>query len=114
MARTPARKRPARTRKKSAATTKTAKEAVTAPPPEPDTALEAAPETELSALPPMAAPETAFAARGEPRPPPPPMPTHRRATCVDVENTSRASDVARILSHLAVERRDMNTELVAS
>jgi hypothetical protein len=75
-----------------------------------DTFLEqpAAPETVASA-----APEPAFAARVPPPEPERPRPTLRRAIFFDVENSSRADHVARILTHLEVDRTTRVTELVA-
>jgi hypothetical protein len=77
-------------------------------------------ELELGqALPPAeipqdSAPEAQFAARVPPPAPERPRPEHRRAVFFDVENTSRASDVAKILDHVAIDRSAMATELVAS
>jgi hypothetical protein len=59
------------------------------------------------------APEPGFAARVAPPPPERPRPTSRRAIFLDVENTSRPQDLAQIMDHLAVDRRDAATDLVA-
>jgi hypothetical protein len=65
-------------------------------------------------IPQDSAPEAQFAARVPPPAPERPRPEHRRAVFFDVENTSRASDVAKILEHVAIDRSAMTTELVAS
>jgi hypothetical protein len=45
--------------------------------------------------------------------PAPPRPTARRAIFLDVENTSRPQHLAHVIDHLAVDRRDCTTDLVA-
>jgi hypothetical protein len=80
-----------------------------APPP---AALERA-EPETLTVVPIAAPERAFAGRARPLPPPPPLPSTRRAIFVDVENSSRADHVSRVLDHLAIDRQDRRVELIA-
>jgi hypothetical protein len=59
-------------------------------------------------------PEVEFAARVPPPVPERPLPTHRRAIFFDVENTSRSSDVTRMLEQLAIDRFGTATELIAS
>ncbi|HKW90831.1 MAG TPA: hypothetical protein VJX92_02965, partial [Methylomirabilota bacterium] len=72
------------------------------------------PPSETTALAVRAAtPERAFAGRAKPLPPPPPLPTARRAIFVDVENSSRADHVGRVLDHLAIDRRDRRVDLIA-
>ena len=77
-----------------------------APPPE-----AAALET-LTAVP-IATPERGFAGRVRPPAAPPPLPSTRRAIFVDVENSSRADHISRVLDHLAIDRRDRRVELIA-
>ena len=60
-----------------------------------------------------ATPERVFAKRGGPVPPPPPLPSARRAIFVDVENSSRAEHLSRVLDHLAIDRQDHRVELIA-
>src|SRR6185295_17839066 len=60
-----------------------------------------------------ATPERVFAKRGGPVPPPPPLPNARRAIFVDVENSSRAEHLSRVLDHLAIDRQDHRVELIA-
>ncbi|MBI3184259.1 MAG: hypothetical protein HYZ28_19165 [Myxococcales bacterium] len=60
-----------------------------------------------------AAPELAFAARFETAPERP-RPTVRRAIFFDVENTSRAAEVIRLLEQLAIDQAGAATELIAS
>lgn len=62
---------------------------------------------------PLSAPEPVFAARVPPPVAPPPRPVARRAIFLDVENTSRPQHLAHVIAHLAVDRRDCTTELVA-
>ena len=72
------------------------------------------PPAETTALAVRAAtPERAFAGRAKPLPPPPPLPTARRAIFVDVENSSKAEHVGRVLDHLAIDRRDRRVDLIA-
>ena len=58
-------------------------------------------------------PEPAFAARALPVEPPRPLPAGRRAIFFDVENTSRAEHIARVMAHLAVDRGGRRTEFYA-
>lgn len=67
-----------------------------------------------AAIPEDAAPEVAFAARVPPPEPERPRPLRRRAIFFDVENTSRAQDVSKLLEHVAIDRINVATELVAS
>jgi len=60
-----------------------------------------------------ATPERAFAARVKPPAPSPPLPAGRRAIFVDVENSSRADHVSRVLDHLAIDRQDRRVDLIA-
>jgi hypothetical protein len=70
------------------------------------------PPAELPALP-LSVPEPALAARVSPPPAERPLPTGRRAIFFDVENTSRAEHIARVISHLAVDRAGRRTEFFA-
>src|SRR5438552_11702096 len=58
-------------------------------------------------------PEPAFAARIPPPEPERPRPSVRRAIFFDVENSSRADHVARVLAHLDVDRMTRTTDLCA-
>jgi uncharacterized membrane protein YgcG len=79
------------------------------PAPAPAPAPEApAPEAPL----PLTVPELALAARVTP-PADRPLPASRRAIFFDVENTSRAEHIARVISHLAVDRAGRRTEFFA-
>jgi hypothetical protein len=60
-----------------------------------------------------ATPERAFAARVRPPAPSPPLPASRRAIFVDVENSSRADHVSRVLDHLAIDRQERRVDLIA-
>src|SRR5438552_9314723 len=62
---------------------------------------------------PLATPEPVFAARVPPPAPAAPLPTNRRAIFFDVENTSSAGHIARVIEHLAVDRAGWRTEFVA-
>ena len=57
--------------------------------------------------------EPVFAKRVAPEPPERPFPSARRAIFFDVENTSRAAHIARVLDHLAVDRAGQRTDFVA-
>ena len=70
------------------------------------------PESTLPAVR-TATPERAFAARVRPPAPAPPLPTSRRAIFVDVENSSRADHVSRVLDHLAIDRQERRVDLIA-
>jgi hypothetical protein len=74
--------------------------------PEPATEVESAPL-------PQSSPEPLFAARVPPPAPERPRPTARRAIFLDVENASRAQHLAHVIDHLAVNRADSRTDLVA-
>ena len=58
-------------------------------------------------------PEPLFAARVPPPEPERPHPSVRRGIFFDVENSSRADHVARVLAHLDVDRMTRTTDLVA-
>jgi len=58
-------------------------------------------------------PEPRFAARVPPPEPERPRPSIRRAIFFDVENSSRAEHVARVLSYLHIDRMTLATELFA-
>jgi len=58
-------------------------------------------------------PEPAFAARISPPEPERPRPSVRRAIFFDVENSSRADHVARVLAHLDIDRMTRTTDLCA-
>ena len=62
---------------------------------------------------PTTVPERAFAARVPPPVPERPRPSTRRGVFFDVENTSRAEHVDRVLAHLALDRIGVATDLVA-
>jgi hypothetical protein len=61
---------------------------------------------------PLAVPEPALAARVQPAPERP-LPATRRAIFFDVENTSRAEHISRVIAHLAVDRGGRRTEFFA-
>ncbi len=103
-------KRPTPSRPRTPTKAKTSKPTRTraaAPPAEP-----AAPETTALAVR-TATPERVFAGRVRPAAPPPPLPTGRRAIFVDVENSSRADHIGRVLDHLAIDRGDRRVDLIA-
>jgi hypothetical protein len=58
-------------------------------------------------------PEAEYAERVPPPPPERPVPARRRAIFFDVENTSRAEHIARMLAHLAIDRAAARTDFVA-
>jgi len=62
---------------------------------------------------PLSVPEPALARRVAPAPPERPLPTSRRAIFFDVENTSRAEHISRVIAHLAVDRNGRRTEFFA-
>jgi hypothetical protein len=76
-------------------------------PPPPAVVEEHEPEVQLSI------PEPSFAARVPPAAPERPHPDRRRAIFFDVENTSRAEHIARVIEHLAVDRSATRTEFIA-
>ena len=61
---------------------------------------------------PLAVPEPALAARVQPAPERP-LPASRRAIFFDVENTSRAEHISRVIAHLAVDRGGRRTDFFA-
>jgi hypothetical protein len=61
---------------------------------------------------PLSVPEPALAARVSP-PAERPLPASRRAIFFDVENTSRAEHISRVIAHLAVDRAGRRTEFFA-
>jgi hypothetical protein len=75
--------------------------------PPPPVVEEHEPEVQLSI------PEPSFAARVLPPAPDRPHPDRRRAIFFDVENTSRAEHIARVIEHLAVDRSAARTEFIA-
>ncbi len=102
-------KRPAPSRSRTPVkTTKKPAQTRAAPPPQET----AAPETTALAVR-TATPERVFAGRVRPAAPPPPLPTGRRAIFVDVENSSRADHIGRVLDHLAIDRADRRVDLIA-
>ncbi len=62
---------------------------------------------------PLETPELDFARRVPPPAPEPSLPTARRVIFFDVENTSQAGRIARIIEHLALDRRGWRTEFIA-
>ena len=76
--------------------------------------LEPAPSPPVEIEPPATVtPERGFAARVPPPEPERPRPTVRRAIFFDVENSSRAEHVDRVLTHLGLRERDRGTRLLA-
>jgi len=69
-------------------------------------------EQPLEALP-LSTPEPGLAERVPPPEPARPLPAGRRAIFFDVENTSRAEHIARVLAHLAVDRVGRRTDFFA-
>ncbi|OGK88255.1 MAG: hypothetical protein A2X52_03855 [Candidatus Rokubacteria bacterium GWC2_70_16] len=61
----------------------------------------------------FAVPEPEYAARVPPPEPERPVPAGRRAVFFDVENTSHAPHIERVLQHLALDRQESRTEFVA-
>src|SRR5262250_212742 len=72
--------------------------------------LEASPEERGI---PVSSPEPIFAARVPPPEAERPFPDQRRAIFFDVENTSRAQHIARMLDHLRIDRRGYRTDFIA-
>jgi hypothetical protein len=64
-------------------------------------------------LEPLSTPEPSFASRVPPPAPDRPHPDRRRAIFFDVENTSRAEHIARVIEHLAVDRTAARTDFIA-
>jgi len=79
--------------------------------PEPEPPIEVAPEAEPVL--PTSAPEPRFAAMVPPPAPARPLPATRRVIFFDVENTSRAEHIQRVLAHLGLDWSARATELVA-
>jgi hypothetical protein len=98
---------PSRTRKTLRTTKKPTQARAAAPPKE-----TAEPEVTALAVR-TATPERVFAGRVRPPGPPAPLPTGRRAIFVDVENSSRADHIGRVLDHLAIDRADRRVDLIA-
>src|SRR5688572_18621738 len=85
-------------------------------PPAPERVPTPAPVAEVTTTEPpvaLSVPEPALAARVAPAPPERPLPTNRRAIFFDVENTSRAEHISRVIAHLAVDRNGRRTEFFA-
>jgi len=103
-------KRSTRNRKATKKTTRAPVKRKTAPAlaPRPEAA-----EPQMLTAVPITTPERGFAGRGRPLAPPPPLPTARRAIFVDVENSSRADHISRVLDHLAIDRQGRRVELIA-
>jgi len=78
----------------------------------PSAAPPEAPAQSLDDLP-LSMPEPMLAARVPEPAPAPPLPSGRRAIFFDVENTSRAEHIARVIAHLAVDRVGRRTEFFA-
>jgi len=64
-------------------------------------------------VPALSTPEPAFAARVLPPLPARPLPSARRAIFFDVENTSRAEHIARVIDHLEIDRIGRAMEVIA-
>ncbi len=62
---------------------------------------------------PLAAPEPQYAARMAPPPPERPAPEGRRAIFFDVENSSHAPSIERVIQRLAIDRGSSRTDFVA-
>src|SRR5712691_7076586 len=73
-------------------------------------AIESGPEPEL---PPLTTPEMLFAERVPSSDPERPYPASRRAIFFDVENTSRAQHIARVIDHLQLDHLGRRTEFFA-
>jgi hypothetical protein len=82
-------------------------------PPPPEVAVESLVEAPLPADLATTHVEPAFANRVSPAPPDRPFPSSHRAIFFDVENTSRAAHIARVIEHLAVDRVGRRTDFVA-
>jgi hypothetical protein len=64
-------------------------------------------------LPETSVPEPSFAARVPAPEPPRPLPSTRRAIFFDVENSSKAEHVSRVLAYLRVDRTAHSTDIIA-
>jgi hypothetical protein len=84
-----------------------------AAPPPPEVAVESLVEAPLPADLTTTHVEPVFANRVSPAPPDRPFPSSHRAIFFDVENTSRAAHIARVIEHLAVDRVGRRTDFVA-
>ena len=84
-----------------------------AAPPPPEAAVETLAEAPLPADLTTIHVEPIFADRMSPAPPDRPFPSAHRAIFFDVENTSRAAHIARVIEHLAVDRVGRRTDFVA-
>jgi len=82
-------------------------------PPAPPPVVEAIAEPPVDAVIVTGVPEAGFAARVLPPEPLPPRPTRRRGIFFDVENTSRAADISRVLQHLQLDWEGWSTEFTA-
>ena len=105
-------KRPPRATKAPTPRARKKAPAETAPPP-PEAAVESLAEAPLPADLTTTHVEPAFANRVSPAPPDRPFPSSHRAIFFDVENTSRAAHIARVIEHLAVDRVGRRTDFVA-
>jgi hypothetical protein len=84
------------------------------PPVEPEEAPPPAPTVEVVPEPvDVSVPEPVFAARIPEPEPERPFPSTRRAIFFDVENTSRAEHISRMIEHLAVDRLGRRTDFIA-
>ncbi len=108
------RRTPARSPARKTRSRKPARPPESAPPPaevlpavEPPAIVEA-----LDDLP-LATPEVTFAGRVPAAEPERPLPATRRAIFLDVENSSRAEHISRVIDHLAIDRMGRRTEFVA-
>src|SRR5438876_1893570 len=118
----PKRATTARTRRPARRASKPRREVITEAPPiaeapealslvtEPAPAIESGPEPEL---PPLTTPEMLFAERVPSSEPERPYPASRRAIFFDVENTSRAQHIARVIDHLQLDHLGRRTEFFA-
>ena len=105
-------KRPARAAKAPTPRARKKAPAEAAPPP-PEVAVESLVEAPLPADLTTTHVEPVFANRVSPAPPDRPFPSSHRAIFFDVENTSRAAHIARVIEHLAVDRVGRRTDFVA-
>jgi hypothetical protein len=70
-------------------------------------------DEEAVELPELSVPEPDFAARIPAPEPPRPLPAQRRAVFFDVENSSKAEHVARVLAYLRIDRAARLTDIIA-